>query len=798
MKLNSPVTKYLLFALFFLFFFVTAFAQAKPRGPRLWEHPAIKAMERRDPAIVAFSRDPDMLINLCIVDTVKGKIYYVSQYGFVFDTLLLNAVQKKQIQSVTTRINPFHWYEDHVNRHFPVIEDGKEFLRQNGSNFKNASAAQHWFFSFPAIKKAPSTLAKLLAIEQGEIAYKGSLLNFNWRLSSRRDIELLKRLSEGPKPGSLVVHGTADAGYSEYINAEQYVAIRKARLQHTTGEIRIYDWKNRLIDSFFINKRRVPALIDEKTDVFVLYRAWLEWNLQQINAAIPACQYAANYEFIKNREKILYTNLISQRSARATLARLHEAKKSTLGKVDALIATDADMFSLLFAFPAFERLKERRQWNGRSWKIMTSPLYRDSYTFTRGEKRYELADHRGNVMATVSDKKKGVDINSDGTVDVYEADITTVTDYYPFGSQMPERKYTKDKTYRYGFNGKENDNEVKGEGNQQDYGMRIYDPRVGRFLSLDPLQDKYPQLTPYQFASNTPIQAIDLDGLEKYHYTLTFDEQGKSHIKFDKVEHFNRTTTTWSPTWTDWLRTKTTITYDPYEKHIVHGTAKYNLGIDGDGGTYETNVTFSFNTEIEMRAAESRGGVGADPSWTWLVADQNTNIGLTIGMYNNVQAELEMGGSRGSWRKGLSSSPNKQATRVNSGIKPTEKTILYHYTTEQGQKGILDSKKLNASTKANNPNDVRYGDGQYLSDIVPGSKTPAQLSRQFLNVPYQGKKFTHFVAIDVTGLNFTKGRDGVYVIPNANSLDLSNRIVGSGTVQTQTTSSSPSTTQRNP
>jgi RHS repeat-associated protein len=43
--------------------------------------------------------------------------------------------------------------------------------------------------------------------------------------------------------------------------------------------------------------------------------------------------------------------------------------------------------------------------------------------------------------------------------------------------------------YRYGFNGKGNDNEVKGIGNQQDYGMRIYDPRLGRFLSVDPLDN---------------------------------------------------------------------------------------------------------------------------------------------------------------------------------------------------------------------------------------------------------------------------------------------------------------------
>lgn len=87
-------------------------------------------------------------------------------------------------------------------------------------------------------------------------------------------------------------------------------------------------------------------------------------------------------------------------------------------------------------------------------------------------------------------------------------------DYYPFGMGMPGRKFTAGGGYRYGFNGKENDNEAKGEGNQQDYGMRIYDTRLGRFLSVDPLTADYPELTPYQFASNSPIQNIDIDGLE--------------------------------------------------------------------------------------------------------------------------------------------------------------------------------------------------------------------------------------------------------------------------------------------
>jgi RHS repeat-associated protein len=84
---------------------------------------------------------------------------------------------------------------------------------------------------------------------------------------------------------------------------------------------------------------------------------------------------------------------------------------------------------------------------------------------------------------------------------------------YPFGSVNQNRSFACS-AYRYGFNGKENDDEVKGGGNQQDYGLRIYDTRLARFLSVDPLTKKYPELMPYQFASNTPIRATDLDGAE--------------------------------------------------------------------------------------------------------------------------------------------------------------------------------------------------------------------------------------------------------------------------------------------
>lgn len=132
-----------------------------------------------------------------------------------------------------------------------------------------------------------------------------------------------------------------------------------------------------------------------------------------------------------------------------------------------------------------------------------------------GSRNYELSNHLGNVLAVISDKKIGVSSPGDSSLtDYYKAEVLAQNDYYPFGMQMPGRKFAVGTGYSYGFNGKENDNEIKGEGNQQDYGMRIYDPRVGRFLSVDPITSKYPELTPYQFASNRPIDGIDMDGLE--------------------------------------------------------------------------------------------------------------------------------------------------------------------------------------------------------------------------------------------------------------------------------------------
>ena len=95
----------------------------------------------------------------------------------------------------------------------------------------------------------------------------------------------------------------------------------------------------------------------------------------------------------------------------------------------------------------------------------------------------------------------------------------------------------------YSFNGKERDTEgLGGSGSTYDYGFRIYNPNIAKFLSVDPLTKDYPWYTPYQFAGNKPIWAIDLDGLEEAIVTQKFYDHGlgKLYTNITKDEELTK------------------------------------------------------------------------------------------------------------------------------------------------------------------------------------------------------------------------------------------------------------------
>ncbi|HTB06852.1 MAG TPA: hypothetical protein VK806_07870, partial [Bacteroidia bacterium] len=116
-------------------------------------------------------------------------------------------------------------------------------------------------------------------------------------------------------------------------------------------------------------------------------------------------------------------------------------------------------------------------------------------------KQYELANYIGNIISVISDRKIPRPSSINPTqIDHYEADIISSNDYYPFGMYEPGRDF-ESTICRYGFSGKEKDDELYGSGNEYNFGDRIYDPRLGRWLTFDRIRKVYTGLSPYSYAA---------------------------------------------------------------------------------------------------------------------------------------------------------------------------------------------------------------------------------------------------------------------------------------------------------
>jgi RHS repeat-associated protein len=145
-----------------------------------------------------------------------------------------------------------------------------------------------------------------------------------------------------------------------------------------------------------------------------------------------------------------------------------------------------------------------------SLNVLTATIAQN-YSQTLGNKYYEFSNHLGNVLTVFSDLKIPKDTDNNSIVDSYEIGMVSIADYSPFGVQLDGRTESGG-GYRYGFNGMEKDDEFKGQGNSYTTEFRQYDARVGRWLSLDPLMNKYPYLTPFNFVGNSTNMYVDKKG----------------------------------------------------------------------------------------------------------------------------------------------------------------------------------------------------------------------------------------------------------------------------------------------
>jgi len=121
---------------------------------------------------------------------------------------------------------------------------------------------------------------------------------------------------------------------------------------------------------------------------------------------------------------------------------------------------------------------------------MFGRIQRDGLSASR---YYYLKDHLGTIRMTLNET----------------GGISSSADFYPFGMEMDVRSLNNGLTdNRYKFTGKERDVET----NYDYFGARYYDARIGRWLSRDPLAEKYPSLSPYVYCADNPMKFVDPNG----------------------------------------------------------------------------------------------------------------------------------------------------------------------------------------------------------------------------------------------------------------------------------------------
>lgn len=257
---------------------------------------------------------------------------------------------------------------------------------------------------------------------------------------------------------------------------------------------------------------------------------------------------------------------------------------------------------------------------------------------------YEITDHLGNVTLVVSDLKLGQDVGSDGDADYYyPEELVAREELRVLGAERAIERWAMvggewvGESYRYGFNGMEKDDEMKGEGMSYDFGARVYDPRVGRWWSRDSKEYYHPGWSPYTFVICNPLSFVDIDGREVYDSegnrviltTELVDGKYVVHYSFDEkssIETQTEFVKNWDPILSLSVQTEigrkdiefisnveTRIEkYPEIKEKLVGGRlagwSPMGIEEDGTGGAYYEEMSLNYNRAAITTLAKNAGG----------------------------------------------------------------------------------------------------------------------------------------------------------------------------------------------
>jgi RHS repeat-associated protein len=496
---------------------LASFAQTSiPNEYPAWGQPIIKKLISKDPSVIGYGiKGNDKFINIAILDKKTKMLYWISCEGYIIEASQLTDIDYSFL--ISKKLDPFQLHQLLYKRDIQITDNAIEKVRFPKNKFYSSNDPNYDKYITQIIHSKQydtlkTSLQKLSALYKSDQHYIYHLAHteISHPLKAKTDSIYKKYLADIKKGSINVSEHTDSIGTAVFYNKDELSPIYKAVLDIPSTTLYFWRTDQTIFDSIAINRKQILKLIDEGTDVFTLYQNYNLWQLTTFDNTVKQLHdYYTNSKANPKQKKETEILLVSFDGGKEALVnKLHEAEGKILQKLNILFDVDKNYLeqALVTSFAY-----STKPIQGLVLSAPTTPYDTPRiYTQTRGDKLYQLTDQRGNVMVVITDKKIPHDDNHDGIVDYYTADVVKATDYSSFGAPLPGRTF-EIKDYKYGYNGKENDKET----GYQDYGFRMYDPNIARFISVDPLTKKYPWYSPYQFAGNKPIWFTDLDGLEE-------------------------------------------------------------------------------------------------------------------------------------------------------------------------------------------------------------------------------------------------------------------------------------------
>lgn len=329
-----------------------------------------------------------------------------------------------------------------------------------------------------------------------------------------------------------------------------------------------------------------------------------------------------------------------------------------------------------------------------------------------GNRKFELTNHLGNVLATITDKT--IQVFNGTTFDHNKADVVSAQDYYPFGMQMPTRTFVASggSKYRYGFNGQEHSTELDGD----DYTAQFweYDARTGRRWNTDPEEEKMPELSPYSTNGDNPIKNNDpngdvfgLDNLIGLGVGALVDygsqviaNYNNPNVKNPFTENINVTSIVTSAATgflTDGVSSVGKVLLVRGTAAVLNNTVKYTTGTKGGtqptkgGWTVEKNVSnIAKNAVVDLTVDAIAGGIAEKGGK--LAKKGLSKIGVTAGSITKSTKGVIKDAGYYATRKG-NNMIKEGSKKIIKGVENTAKTVTETLTKGSTANKVDDIKK---------------------------------------------------------------------------------------------------------